>query len=708
MQIHWAPDGMGGLLGALRIWIAGPAAGPPPGAVGPVVARLRGIGLTPEWRGLGYRGGRAREWRSGRWHLFRPDRRFSVDPAGAARLALVGGLPGPPDPSRDRRHTLIFGATGTGKTSYLVGAVRSAIEAGRSAVVFDLHGDLCARIVAGLPPDRRDRIVAVDPTGPGPVPGVALFGADPGRREAERAHLLAALRRMGADEHGPYWGFRLDRIFDVFLRLTQEEGGSLRDLFQLLTDPGRREIARARTRSSELARFLDELPGIVKRNPEFLWPAASRLGRIVGSPALLALLDPPGEGLPIGAILDRGGSLFWRLPVGELGPEAATLLTTLLATRIYLGEMARGEFLDGAPARVTMVLDEAQALAPRLLAEMLTEGRKFGLAVLAATQYPDRLEPEARHAAAGSVGTHLFFRSPPAQAAELAPWLGVGREVAVRSLPVLPVGVGWRVVGGPGGGRELLTVPVPAPADPAGWSALVGRDRARFGSEAEPSAESIAPEEEQILLGLLAGECAGRPVPEEEIGRRLAEPLPGGADPVLLMRRLRLRGDLEGPEGASRLSDAGRIRLGYTDVTGATRESAEHRALLLEAFGIFARHGLRLEIVRQGRYDLRLPDARLTWVPAGAAGESPRRLAARLDAARRSWAWRAFGGRNVHLEAEVSGADRPDRIRRDLAKGRDREAHVLFLVSEAARARRIRRVLAAAGLGRDESTVWTL
>ncbi|HEV2428593.1 MAG TPA: hypothetical protein VGV64_01945, partial [Thermoplasmata archaeon] len=73
-----------------------------------------------------------------------------------------------------------------------------------------------------------------------------------------------------------------------------------------------------------------------------------------------------------------------------------------------------------------------------------------------------------------------------------------------------------------------------------------------------------------------------------------------------------------------------------------------------------------------------------------------------------SWAWRAFGGRDVHVEAEVTGAERPDRVRRGLSKADDRRASVVFLVSSPARARRVRSVLRAQGRRASSAQVWTL
>jgi hypothetical protein len=709
-QVHWAAAGGGLLWTAVRLRIVGEGTSAEvPRLAGRVLERLHALGLGVECRVLPSARGLDSEWRSGAWQRFRPRERFRTGPSLASDLALIGGWPAPWDPSEPLRHTVLFGASGSGKSGYLVHQARERLRAGTPLVLFDVHGDLGPRVVAELHPVEAHRVIAIDPTGPGPVPGLSLLGGTPpSQRDAERAHLLSALRRMGAEEGTPYWGFRLDRIFDTFILAVQDEGGDLRDLNDLLQDPARRELSRIRTSIPEVRRFLDELPAIVRRNPEFLWPAAARLSRLLLSPRLAALVAPDGPALPIEELLEGGRALVFRIPIGTFGPEGAHLVTTLLATRIYLGLVARAERTGGPVASTALFLDEAQAIAPRLLAEMLSEGRKFGLAVYLATQYPERLDPVARLAAAGSAGTHLIFRVPRAHAAALAPWTGLSEVDARQYLPTLPAGSALRTRSGPGGRLELVQVaPLPRP-DPAAWQGLVAEASEEFGCGMDDrGAGSLPVGEERILLALLGDALEGRRTAVERLGPALAPSL----DPATIatdLATLRRRGDVAGAPAEPEITLSGRYRLGFQPFTGASRESAEHRALLLEAFAVFARRGHRIEILRQGRFDTRLPDAWFRWFDGSLGGLAPRAVAERIAEARTRWAWRAFHGQDVFLEAEVTGAERSARIRHGLAKGRARGAFVLFLVSTPARARRVRRVLGEMQVGREEATVWTL
>ncbi|MCI4332629.1 MAG: hypothetical protein L3K01_02695, partial [Thermoplasmata archaeon] len=312
--------------------------------------------------------------------------------------------------------------------------------------------------------------------------------------------------------------------------------------------------------------------------------------------------------------------------------------------------------------------------------------------------------PEARAAAEGAAGTHLVFRVPAPVARFTAEWAGLDRA-SESMLEALPDGVAVVVRSGDDGGRGTVSVPRLPSDDGEAWTTCAERTAAEW-AERSVAASGPANGTEGLLLALAAGPSE----PSDLIARAgdLAGP---GHEPAGLTATLATlvgRGWVAKAEGRYHSTEAGARYLGVGASTGATRESAQHRALLFAAFRVLARRGVRLEFVRQGRYDRRLPDGVIRLLPRTEAVQSPDELARQLDHARSSWAWRYFGGRDVDVEAEVSGAMRADRIRRNLAKARDRRTFALFLVADPARARRIRAVLTAEGTPRTEAQVWTL
>ena len=612
-------------------------------------------------------------------------------------------------------HTVVLGASGVGKTTYLAERASLAIDRGQQVVAVDVHGDLAPAIAARLAPAARARILALDPAAErGRSVGVRIVtGRDAPGAERAAAHLVAALRRLSTENGETYWGYRLERLFDAFVRIVQAEEGDLVDLYALLTDERRRDAARLATRDPETARFLDELAVLLRRTPDLLWPAASRLAKVATVGPLRALLAPESGAVDLDAVLADGRSILVRAPIGELGPEGSSFAATLLVGRLYLALTARPG-AAGTAGPTVIVLDEAHAVASRLLVEILAEGRKFGVDALLATQYADRLAPELRAAGLGSAGRHVVFRTPRGGAVAAGAWLGLGAETAAAVLAQLPFGEA--VVARPDdplGVRVARLVGRPV-AEPVGWSAMVATTAIEFGSD-EPS-EGAAPFRdarlESLLLAVLAcrertpGAVALRAV-IDRITREGAEPIDPAAW-LLSARLARQRGWLTGDDDDVGLTPSGARFLGIGGVTGAARESSEHRALLVEVFRSFARHGERLEIVRQGRFDRRLPDARCRVLADGTRTLTPAKLARYLEQRRRSWLWRCFGGRDVHVEAEVSGALRADRVRRGVEKAGSVDAFALFVAADPRLARRIRSVLHADRLVPHQAQVWTL
>ncbi|HTT45094.1 MAG TPA: hypothetical protein VMH38_03645 [Thermoplasmata archaeon] len=714
LQTFWLPGPHGSVWMARRFRLAASTAREATdgySAVGPALAAEWSLALGVAATFAPCRWGFRRDWARGGLRTVPPlgwfDRPCTV--AAHSALSLDAGVRDPSD-ALVETPAIVLGASGAGKTTFLARWAAQVVERGGALFALDLHGDLAPLLLARLSSDARRRMVAIDAERP-PVPGVSALAADAPLDRAA-AHLVAALKRLSPDGVDLYWGFRLERIFDTVVRLALESGGTLTDVYDLLTNPDRRESARLATRSPEIARFLDELAPVVRRNPEFLWSAATRLSKVVLVPALRELLAPVDGGVPVEALLTHGRSVVVRIPFATVGPEAAGFAATLALGRVYLG-LASGVDPRRSPTPVTVVLDEVQALSPRLVTEVLSEGRKFGLRTVVATQYPERLARELAAAARGALRGFVTFRVPRPSALAVGAWFGLGPADSGDLLPNLPTGQGLALDSRSLAPRVIPPEELPAPADPTVWEAAVDATRVEFGRSAmevggELSADAST---ERLLLAVLWREESGARLEPADLVAAAAE-LPGpGVDPAALAQRVpslfRERYLVETPEGLQ-LTSAGERRLGLTTATQAVRETAEHRALLMEAFRRFARRGYRLEILRQGRFDTTLPDARLRQLSDRNSSMTPAELASEIQRARSGWAWRFFHGRDVHVEAEVSGALRAERVRHGVRKAVRAGAFALFVVSDARRARRVRTVLRAMGLGVDRAQVWTL
>ncbi|MCI4326584.1 MAG: DUF853 family protein [Thermoplasmata archaeon] len=708
-QCHWFSTGTGRLAVRVRVWARDDRCSPSGSLArlaGDALETLRTAGVPAELRELPNTARRRDAWGGGRVGSFAAGPLERLTPGVAAAVALGPRPPVVLDDVAVGRHIVVVGASGAGKTSLLAEVAANRVERGAPVVAFDLHGDLAPAIAARLTPPALARLVAIDAGGPlDRIPGVRLLGeVGPADAGPAAAHVVAALKRLTSDSGDVYWGFRLERTLDAFVRLAQEEGGGLVDVYALLTDPRRRDAARLTTRQPALAAFLDELPALLRRNAEYLAPATARVAKVALAPRIARLLDPDGPGLPVVPLLGAGRSIVWRIPFADLGPEGAGFAATLLATHVYLALASLGATADGA-VRAAFVVDEASSISPRLLAEILADGRKFGVGAVVATQYPGRLAPEARAAAEGAAGTHVVFRVPAPVAAATAEWAGLDRS-AEPLLSALPDGTAVAVRSGDGGSRGAVDVRAGSADGGVAWESARAASAEAWGAPGDDRGDAARTLTDAVAFALAPGPCEF-PTLVERTGAALGAPV----DPAAVaatVERLHQRGWVAGDSRHVDLTDAGARYLGVGAPTGATSEGAEHRALLYATFAILARRGARLDLVRQGGFDRRLPDGVVRLLPAGAGDRSPGELDLAIRAARTTWAWRSFGGRDADVEAEVSGAVRPDRIRRNLEKARSRGHFALFVVADPAKARKVRSVLAAEGVGVRDAQVWTV
>ena len=614
------------------------------------------------------------------------------------------------------RHVGVLGMTGSGKTQYLVHLATESLRQGVPFVLFDLHGDLGPAVLSRLEPSARERVVVLDgsrPWGAGHA-GVDVLSSsgDEGREDLAVAEVLSALRPAGGTEE-EFWGPRLKRILGSALRAAWETGGDLEDVAALVHDPvGHAEEMARGTRRPHLRSFLEGLVALHRRQPDYLASSQNRLSLLVLSRVVASLLAPRGRSIGWPEAVEEGRSLVVHLPKGTMGEGPSLFVANLLLSRLFVGLLTE-EGIGVERVRCLVLLDEMQNFSVPLVRSLLETGRKFGVATVFATQSVERLEGALGPSLLATVGTMCFLRTPPPSAAHaVALVAGGGRPTPERdgleaTLASLPDHVALVRAHGTAG-WSFAMLPRPAPFDPRPWVEASDRSAREFGGP-EQEEEGTGGDDREVLLQAAVDEARshakGRPA---EAGSSAREPDRDRSSPARA-EALR-RGWLEdGEDGGCRVTPSGWARLGLREESGAPRESEEHRRLVREAFRLFARNGVRLEIPLQGRFDLRLPDARARQVP-GLEGTalSPAAMIDRIAACRGSWLWRLGHGLDVHVEAEVSSLRDPRRLHRSLAKARRAEAYLLFLTGTSRGGRTLRTFLANEGWGGDRAGVWVL
>ena len=615
------------------------------------------------------------------------------------------------------RHVGIIGMTGSGKTQYLAHLASEAARNGAQFAVFDLHGDLGPAVTARLDTTALDGVVVVDGSrqwGEGRAgvdvlaPGDSAVGED-----LVVAEVLSALRPLaGSSEE--FWGPRLERILDSAVRAVLGANGNLADVAALLYDPSRNAETLAKgTEQRYLRGFLENLPGLNKRQPDYLASSQNRLTHVALSNVVRALVAPSGRSVVLEEAISRGRSLVFHLPKGVMGDGPSLFVANLLLSRLFLS-LVRNRDMGCERLRSLIVLDEAQNFSPALLRTFLETGRKFGVGTVFATQSSDRLEGSLGTSITSTVGTLFLLRNPPASAAR-ALSLVTEKSLSVREreevekcLSTLPDHTGIARFHGEEG-TTICSLPNPAWPNDSLWAEVSERSVREYGNpEVDDGTAKDEASTEEILLRAVMAEARGEVIDLSE--RDEIEPGPSSAELGRAVEKsLRCNWIEPRAGGHIAVTPAGWARLGLKEDSGAPRESSEHRRLVLTAFRLFAERGIRLEIPQQGRFDMRVPDAIGRQLHGDRWKSLPPLEIRRLLASREGeWLWRFGRGRDIYVEAEVSHVDEPKRLKRSLEKAKRAGAYLLFLSGTSWGGEKLRAFLAREGWNGDRAAVWVL
>jgi hypothetical protein len=158
-------------------------------------------------------------------------------------------------------------------------------------------------------------------------------------------------------------------------------------------------------------------------------PIQNKLGALLSDPTLRRILVAPDIDLHFRQIMDEGKVLLVNVSKGRLGEDSALLLGGLIVSTLGLAAFSRAEAASSGRRPFFLYLDEFHSFTTLMLANMMSELRKYRVGLVLAHQYMQQLDPDIRHAVLGNAGTLISFRVGPEDgfllAQEFQPKFGV-------------------------------------------------------------------------------------------------------------------------------------------------------------------------------------------------------------------------------------------------------------------------------------------
>lgn len=324
------------------------------------------------------------------------------------------------------RHVYAVGQTGTGKTTLLKTMILDDVKAGRGLCVIDPHGDLYQELVDSIPANRQDDVVLVDPTDVDCPVGINLLEY---QSESQRHFIVqefaGILNRLLHDEFGAAAGQMAGPVFFQHTRMNMllamsnpQDPGTLVEFCSIFEEPdywkrwlplGVSDVHLDRWVQNVLSKA-DYFRSAVGEISVGSW-ISSKFTPFVFDPMLRNIFGQKHSTIDFREAMDTGQIVLVNLAKGQLTEPNARFFGMVLLAKIQAAAMSRVEIPKASRRDFFVYIDEFQSVATESFVTLLSEARKFGLALILSNQFVSQLENERiSEAILGNVGTMIAFR----------------------------------------------------------------------------------------------------------------------------------------------------------------------------------------------------------------------------------------------------------------------------------------------------------
>ncbi len=314
------------------------------------------------------------------------------------------------------KHIYVIGKTGMGKSTMLENMAIQDIQNGEGLAFIDPHGSTAEKLLDFVPQERIKDVVYFAPFDTDHPIGFNIMedvGFD--KRHLVVSGLMGALRRIWVDA----WSARMEYILqNTLLALLEYPDSTLLDVNRMLTNKTFRAAVVEKITDPIVRSFwVEEFAGFTDTYTREATPAIqNKIGQFTANPLIRNIIGQAKSTFDLRKMMDEKKIFIVNLSKGRMGETNASLLGSMLVVKIYLAAMSRA---DEPAARLAKLprfyfyVDEFQSMMNEAFADILSESRKYKLALTLANQYIEQMEENVRDAVFGNIGTLIVFRVGP-------------------------------------------------------------------------------------------------------------------------------------------------------------------------------------------------------------------------------------------------------------------------------------------------------
>jgi type IV secretory pathway TraG/TraD family ATPase VirD4 len=310
-----------------------------------------------------------------------------------------------------RKHCAIFGKSGVGKTTLMRNMIVADIFSGNGVTVIDPHGGLIDDLLEAIPKSRTNDVIYFNPADPERVIGLnVLESVDRSQRSLVVSSLISILRNLYPNNWGPRTEYILEHA--VYALLEQSEPVTLAALPKLLVDHNYRRKVVKNVTDPAIRSFFQfyELQNDRLRE-ESIAPLLNKVSKFISNPLLRAVIGQTTSSFDIRWLMDTGKILLCNLSKGALGEDVSSLLGSLIVSKLSLASLSRQDIPEADRRPHFLYADEIQTFTHGVdFPSILSESRKYALALTVGTQTLTQLPEGAIEAVFGNCATIISFR----------------------------------------------------------------------------------------------------------------------------------------------------------------------------------------------------------------------------------------------------------------------------------------------------------
>ncbi|MEY4747639.1 MAG: hypothetical protein RLZZ416_688 [Candidatus Parcubacteria bacterium] len=315
------------------------------------------------------------------------------------------------------RHAYVIGQTGTGKTGFLKNMIIQDIRNGEGVSFIDPHGNDIEDILASIPPERAKDVIYFDPAYTARPMGLNMLEYDRSRPEMKTFvvdEVYGIFRKLYADVPEAF-GPMFEQYYRNAVQLVVEDpdtGSTFVEIPRVFADAQFRNLKLSRCQNPIIVQFWRKIAEQAQGDPSLENVApyiTSKFDVFLTNDIMRPVVSQEKSAFNFREIMDSRKIFLANLSKGRLGDRNTALLGLILVSKFLQAAFSRVDTRGDLPV-FYLYIDEFQNFATPSIATILSEARKYKLALVVAHQFIAQLEEDIRDAVIGNVGTKAAFR----------------------------------------------------------------------------------------------------------------------------------------------------------------------------------------------------------------------------------------------------------------------------------------------------------